>query len=354
MPAAWFWLYPWLDALGRSEVVRRAASVLLQVAAWVVLVFGAIAVLAMLRLAFTSELPARAIVGALVLGVVIAGAVAAMHQVCLYHVRDVERLSDARFVMIPIVAVLARMAGELFAVWWAAAGIGGFLVLALAGPAAGMLSGAADVIPGMPSLPFTGWLGMIWFLVWCGAVGVTGLLVAYLWAEGLSVVVDIANRLHALTPVAPAAAAGTTAAAAAPAPAPVVTTPAPAPEPPPPPAPRPTPVPQERAAPEPPPAAASAPTLRPGPRPTPVPAPPTQVLTPASSPATRIVTPPPVPPPAAETVPVAAVPPQTYAERGEGGPPSTVILGPPRTCSACGATTTLVMAKFCEDCGARL
>jgi hypothetical protein len=344
MPAAWFWLYPFLDALGRGDVVRRATSVLLKVAAWVALAFGAIAFLAILRLAFTSELPARAILGAFVLGLVLVGAAAAMHQVFLYHVRDIDNLSDARFVMIPIVAVLARMGGELFAVWWAAAGIGGFLVLLLAGSSAGLVSGATDVIPGMPSLPFTGWLGMIWFLLWCGVVGIIGLLLAYLWAEALTVVADIANRLHAMATPGPAP-APTVTTAAAPAPAPPssavrLPTPVPTPAPPPPPpAPRPTPVPQDLPTPVPVPVAAPAPPPPP-PRPTPVPAPPTQVVT--AAPPTQIV-------PAAPAAP----PPQTYAERGEGGP-STVILGPPRKCGACGATTTLVMAKFCEECGARL
>lgn len=376
--------------------MRRLAAVLLRVVAWGVLVGGGLGALSIVGVALSSGAPARAALGALALGTLIALAAWAMHQVCIFHVRDIDALGDSRFVMFPIASILARTGGEVFALWWCSIGVGGVLLMVVAGPSAQALAGAASTVPGLQGLAFGSLLGSIWVLAWCAVVAVIGLVSSYLWAEGLVVVVDIANRVQQIASATPVAAATAAAPIDPPLPAPPAVTPvrqsAVRPAPPPAPVaapvamsapdplpvftPRPTPAPTSPPTPVPTaaPAFASWPTPAPdddrepdtGPvpivpdtvvsRPTPLPTVETVPLSAVTSPATVVITPVRSSSDAPTSLPMPAPPLPTPPPSAPAAPgsQSTVILGRTRICAACGAPTALVMAKFCEECGARL
>jgi hypothetical protein len=191
-------LYPLLDALTNGRVIRRAVAWFLTVAAWLVLAGGVTGAILIVKTAFGPTIPNEATIGGLLWAIVFLGIVFALFQIYRYHVREIDRLGDTRFVITPIVAVLLRLLGEQFAVWCAGFGLGG-LILGLLAPAyAPLLAGSVAVMPGAPVITGVGALGAISFFASSLAVGFVGLIALYFVSEALGVAADASNQLRRL------------------------------------------------------------------------------------------------------------------------------------------------------------
>jgi hypothetical protein len=191
-------LYPLLDALNSGRVIRTTVAWFLTVAAWLVLAGGAAGAILIVKTAFGPSIPNEATIGGLLWAIVFLGVVFAIFQIYRYHVRDLERLGDTRFVITPVAAILLRLVGEQFAVWCAGFGLGGFLLGLLAPAYARVLTSDVAVMPGVPVITGVGALGAISFLATSLVVGFAGLLAFYFFSEALGVAADASNQLRRL------------------------------------------------------------------------------------------------------------------------------------------------------------
>lgn len=198
-------LYPVLDALNDGRVIRRFVAGGLQLAGWLTLMAGVIGVVVILKAAFSEALPTEATIAGVMWAVIFAAAVAALAQISFYHARDVRRLRDDRFVLIPIASIVFRLVGEQVATWCVAFGIAGFLVMLVASPYARFLLNATGFLP-LASLSGVGLLGALWVLATSLSTGFTILLLFYFSGEMVLVAADAANHLRHLVTLASASA----------------------------------------------------------------------------------------------------------------------------------------------------
>jgi hypothetical protein len=185
---------PVLDALSQGRVIRTAVMRALQVLAVLTVLGGLFALVEILRASF--RLPARGTVGGLVLAALFAGAVLAVVQVLLYRARSVDSLGDSPFTVIPVMSVLFRALGEVYATLGVAVAAGGCLFIWLSGMSPLSVIGAFGGPFALGPTDGT-FIGGLWFLVAGGLGAFVILLVSYFVAEATVVFVDIAQSLRA-------------------------------------------------------------------------------------------------------------------------------------------------------------
>lgn len=211
-------LDPVLDALTDGRVIRRYVAVGLSGLAWAVLAGGVLGTIVILKASFTDALPAEATIGGVLWALIFSATVWVMAQVTLYHAREVRRLPEDRFVVIPIASIMLRLIGENLATWCLAFGLAAFLLVVVAGQYAQFLMNATEILPGLSGISGSGLFSAAWVLVTSLATGFGVLLVFYFCAELVLVAADAANHLRQLVALAPPS---VVAPAATPAPPPV-------------------------------------------------------------------------------------------------------------------------------------
>lgn len=190
-------LFPLLRALNDGRVLRGATGVSLGLCAVLVGLAGLVAFVGVLKASFSPGTSGEATLGGLLAAaIVLVGTVAAV-QVLRFHVAELERLSLARFVVIPIASLIFRVIGELYAVGSLALGLSAFAMLTIA-PSLAFSAGLG--FPFMPGLPTSG--GALAGVTAFGSTAILGfavLMLFYLFAEAAVVVADSANQLNAIS-----------------------------------------------------------------------------------------------------------------------------------------------------------
>ncbi len=166
-----------------------------------VLLGGFAAVFALLR--FSLEYAGQGAVGlpGLVGGVLFAGillaGVVAMMQIHFYRAENVQALGESTYTVVPIVSLLFRAAGEVYATLGVAVGVGGclFMWFARINPLS-MLGGFGTLLPAVQTEG--SFVGGLFFLIYMIASSFTFLVLSYFLAEATLLVVDIARNLRAL------------------------------------------------------------------------------------------------------------------------------------------------------------
>jgi len=250
--------YPVLDALSDGRVIRKTVVWVLRILAVLVVLGGLYAFINILKFSFQAP-AAEATIGGLLLGLIFLAAVVCVAEILWYRSGKVDELSDTTFTVIPIVSILFRAVGEIYATLGTAVGVGGcfFIWFAKTSPFF-MLPGLGPLMPSAPA--GESFLGGLGFLAYLCVMSFLLLVLFYFLAESTLLWVDIAHNMRTLRqhfvptpqPVA----------AARPVPAP-----APAPAPAPPAYPPPVPAPPVYPAPAPPPAPAYQPPPPPAPAP---------------------------------------------------------------------------------------
>ena len=190
-----FFFYPVLDALGDGRIIRKGVSTALQVLAVLDLLGGAYLLVEILKAAF--QMPTDGTIGGLLFAVIFLGTVLAIAQILWYRAASVRNLGDSPFTVIPVVAVLLRTAGEVYATAGVSVGVGGCLFLWLAkGNPMGLLQGLGGVLPSASA--DASFLGGIMFLLYLSVASFFMLIVFYFLAESIVVTVDIARHVRQL------------------------------------------------------------------------------------------------------------------------------------------------------------
>jgi len=186
---------PVLEALNDGKVVRRAVAITLRVVAGLTALGSIFLIIEGLKLSF--DMPTEGTVGGLLLVVIFAASIFAVLQILFYRAGTIEGLGDSPFTVIPIVSVLLRAIGEIYAALSAAVSAGGclFIWLAKADPL-WLLGGLGAFLPTM-SVEGT-FLGGLLFLLYFLFLGFALLILFYFLAESTVVLADIARNIRQL------------------------------------------------------------------------------------------------------------------------------------------------------------
>jgi hypothetical protein len=204
-----FFMAATLRALSDGRFFRRAFAVVLAVVAVIVGLAGALGVFALFAALtqYGSSLPSEALLGAVIfIALLVVGTYMVVHTIGL-RARDIVRLPDTGFTMIPILSIFLKLAGEVLACYaiiggvsacvlsWLASGLSWRLYEAIRqaiGPFAQFLPIRSFIGQGSP-----GWEVLIPALAGLLA-GFFQLAVFYLLSEAVLVIADIAVNIRHL------------------------------------------------------------------------------------------------------------------------------------------------------------
>src|SRR5436853_4898217 len=116
--------YPVLKALNDGKVIRRSTAIILRVLAVLFAVGGLYILVEVLKASFQFQ-NTEASFGGILFAVVYLAAILAIVQILWYRASCVRDLESSTFTVIPIVSILLRAAGELYATLLFAIGLGG-------------------------------------------------------------------------------------------------------------------------------------------------------------------------------------------------------------------------------------
>ncbi|MGD0870570.1 MAG: hypothetical protein ABSB88_13515 [Bryobacteraceae bacterium] len=190
-----FFFYPVLDALNDGKVIRNSLSVALKVMGVLSLLAGAYLLIEILKMVF--QLPTDGTIGGLLFAVIFVATVLAIAQIFWYRAGSVAALGDSPFTVIPIVSILLRLAGEVYATLGVSVGVGSclFIWFATNNPL-GLVPGLGGFLPS--TSPGTGFLGGLSFLIYLSVASLMALVFFYFLAEASYVMIDVARHVRLL------------------------------------------------------------------------------------------------------------------------------------------------------------
>lgn len=194
-PEKLFFYYPVLRALANGDVIRKLVIWALKIMAVLVCV-GALGGF-ILILKYATQMPTAAMLGGILFSIIFLGTMACIAQVYWYRAGSVEELGESPFTVIPIVSILLRMGGELYATLGIGLGVGACLAIWISGtnPLAA-LGGFGGMIPSIPVEG--GFVGGLLILLYLCIMAFLALVISYFLAEAIVVMVDIARYLRKL------------------------------------------------------------------------------------------------------------------------------------------------------------
>ena len=197
--------YPVLDALGDGRVIRKVAAVALRILGVVLALGGVVLAIEILKYSFRPDTTTEATLGGLLFSLILLAAFACVLEIHFYHARSVGRLGETSFAVIPVVSILCRLAGEVYATLLVGVGIGGcaFLWLAKVSPLA-FLGALGGLLPA--SNLEASFLGGALLLMEMCLLALAVLAGFYAAAEGLLLAVEVAGDVRLLSGQAPVAA----------------------------------------------------------------------------------------------------------------------------------------------------
>jgi hypothetical protein len=194
-----FFFYPVLQALSDGKIIRKSVAVALKVLGVLTLVGGLLVIIQILKAAFQFQ-QAEATLGGLLFAAMFLVAVVCVAQVLWYRASSVSELGESAFTVIPIVSIMFRAIGEVYATLAAAVGVGGCLLIWLARTNPLWTLGALGGL--LPTGQFgnsgSNFVFGISFLFSTCIAAFCGLIIFYFLAESIVVMVDVAKHVRLL------------------------------------------------------------------------------------------------------------------------------------------------------------
>jgi hypothetical protein len=186
---------PVLDAMNDGRVIRKAVAATLKVLGAVFAFGGLVLVVEILKYSFRPDTTTEATLGGILFSIILLVAFAGVVEIHFYRARSVSELGETAFVAIPVVSVLCRLAGEVYATLLVAVGVGGcaFLWMAKVSPLA-FLGALGALLPA--SNLEASFLGGGLLLIEMCLLAVAVLAAFYVAAEGLLLAVDVAGNVR--------------------------------------------------------------------------------------------------------------------------------------------------------------
>jgi hypothetical protein len=190
-----FFFYPVLQALNDGKIIRKSVAAGLQVLAVLSVLGGAYLLIEILKIAF--QLPNEGTIGGLLFAIIFLAAILAIGQVFWYRANSVRELGESPFTVIPIVSILFRMIGEVYATLGLSVGVGGCLFIWFSrNNPFWLLRGLGGILPS--ASPETSFMGGVSFLVYLTLASFVALILFYFLAESSVVLVDVATHVRML------------------------------------------------------------------------------------------------------------------------------------------------------------
>lgn len=186
--------YPVLKVLNDGSVVRRSVAIALRVLAVLFVLGGIFLSIEVLKTSFQFQ-TTEASFGGILFTVILLAANLACAQVLWFRADSVRDLEDSSFTVIPIVSILLRTGGEVYATLLFALGIGGCLLLWIARTSPMMVLGDLRVFLPATSVEGT-FVGGVVFLLYLSFVAFVTLVGFYFLAESSVVLIDIAKNVR--------------------------------------------------------------------------------------------------------------------------------------------------------------
>jgi hypothetical protein len=192
--------HPILDALNDGRIIRQGVAQALRILGVLAAVGGVYLLVVVLKASF--QLTTEGTIGGLILAVLLGAAALAVLQVLFYRAQTVADLGESPFTVIPILSVVCRTLGEIYALLGVMMGVGGcvFIWFAKADPSY-FLDGLRSFFPAIGAEG--SFLGGLTFLITMVLVSFAVLLMLYALAESIVVLVDIARNIRRLVPQTP-------------------------------------------------------------------------------------------------------------------------------------------------------
>jgi uncharacterized membrane protein required for colicin V production len=192
------WIQGILDSLNDGGIIRKSMVAALRVLGVLIAIGGVVAVLTVLKYSFQPETTTEATLGGILYAIVLLVGFFATMQIPFYRARSVKALAESPFPVVPVVSILFRLAGEVYATLAVTAGVGGCVFvwlaksspLVLLGPIRGFLPAAVR------EESFAGGLLLLASLF---VAAFLAMVVCYFCAEMLLVFLDIDSNLRLLT-----------------------------------------------------------------------------------------------------------------------------------------------------------
>jgi hypothetical protein len=206
--------FPILLALEDGKVIRAAVAWALRIVGVLQAAAGLFLVIEVLKFSFRLE-SGEATLGGMILAAVVLVSVACIAQICFYRATSIDNLGDSIFTVTPVLSILLRAAGEVYATAGVAIGVGGclFLWFAKINPLS-LLGEFGELLPS--SRAEGTFLGGLAFLAYLSLASFAWLIICYFLAETVVVLADIARNVRLLAR--PAGQPGAAAADGAPSP----------------------------------------------------------------------------------------------------------------------------------------
>jgi hypothetical protein len=187
-----------LGMVENGDTFRVGVSLVLRVAAAGI---GLVALISWIGLwALVRFLEPAAILGLVVFQALFIVATYAILHTIVIRAADIRSRNEGEFVILPIVAACCRLTGECLAWFFCGLGVGGALLILLAGPAAQM---ATSQIPFSSIMsPGAGAIGAAVYLVVAIVAAFASLLFFYLIAESSSLLAAVARNTQRLRTIA--------------------------------------------------------------------------------------------------------------------------------------------------------
>lgn len=190
-------LHPVLRALDDGNSIRAVASQVLRALAVVTALVGLLALIQVVKVSFQFGSTA-ATLGGLLLAAMLVAATLAVVQAMLYRAQTIHLLGRSTFTVIPIVSVLFRLSGEVYAIVGLSLSVGACVFTWLVGFSPRDLIGGLSLFLPIPSAGGTFVSGLLVLAVGAG-VSILVLVVSYFMAESSLVLVDIAGNIQRLS-----------------------------------------------------------------------------------------------------------------------------------------------------------
>jgi hypothetical protein len=187
-----------LTMIEHGHTFRVGVSLVLRVAAAGIGLLATISWIGIWALARSFE--AAAVLGLIVFQALFVVAAYAILHTILIRARDIRSREEGEFVILPIVATCCRLLGECLAWFFCAFGVGGALLILLAGPYAQMATSQMPFSDLMS--PGVGAVGAGVYLVFGIVAGFAALVFFYLIAESSSLLAAIARNTEAVRKIA--------------------------------------------------------------------------------------------------------------------------------------------------------
>ena len=185
-----------LKALDDGKVIRTSIAIALRILGVVAALGGLYLLVEMLKTSF--RLPTtEGTIGGIVFSIIFVVAIISSMQIFFYRANSVKELGDSPFTVIPIVSILFRATGELYATFGTALGIGGCLFVWFSGFNPLELLGAVGGLFPSTSVGGTFASGLV-FLVTMGVSSFLALVLFYFLAEATLLLADIARNIRLL------------------------------------------------------------------------------------------------------------------------------------------------------------